>query len=185
MAPTSIPGTFLIESGLSVDSRGSFAKPWSRDIAEVIGHSSRWTECYWSTSAAGVIRGMHFQVPPSGAAKLVWCAQGVVLDVLLDLRVGSPTFAQSQTFMLDAAVGTAVFVPVGVAHGFAVLDAPATVCYLMDHEYDPQCDAGILWSSVGVAWPHSAPVMSQRDLSFPRLEEWDSPFDFATSVEPA
>jgi dTDP-4-dehydrorhamnose 3,5-epimerase len=122
---------------------------------------------------------MHFQLPPSDGAKLVYCLQGAVLDVALDLRVGSPVYGESVEFSLSQERPTAVYIPRGVAHGFLAIEGPATLVYSISSEYDAALDTGVLWDSFGLNWPEGAPLLSERDRGFVSLAEFKSPFRFA------
>lgn len=174
-----MPGCFHIEYVNRCDERGSFVKTFQSTAFREFGLESSFNESFYSTSAAGVLRGMHFQLPPADGGKLVHCLQGAVLDVALDLRLGSPTFGKYATFDLKAGDLSAVYMPRGVAHGFLTRGAPATLIYYVSSEYDPDLDAGVLWDSFGMEWPNSFPVLSSRDRSFPRLSELATPFHFS------
>lgn len=113
---------------------------------------------------------MHFQRPPSAVAKLVFVSQGRIRDVILDLRSDSPTFTKHVAVELDEA-GGAVFVPVGCAHGFEVLDGPAVTCYLQSGDFDPATDAGVRWDSAAIAWTVADPQLSERDRTLPALAD--------------
>jgi dTDP-4-dehydrorhamnose 3,5-epimerase len=119
---------------------------------------------------------MHFQTPPHEHAKLVYCAAGAVTDVLLDLRRQSCTYGQAIALPLTAESGQALYIAAGIAHGFFALEAPALMVYNVTSEYAPSQDAGVRWDSFGFDWGVSAPVMSERDRSFPALADFVSPF---------
>jgi len=125
-----------------------------------------------SRSAQGTLRGLHFQTKP-GQAKLVRCPRGRIFDVAVDLRRGSPTYGRWQGFELDDKHHHQLFVPVGFGHGFAVLSDVADVTYLLSSPYDPATEAGIAWDDpdIGVEWPLSDPLLSERDKVAPRLSE--------------
>src|SRR5204863_1808973 len=115
------------------------------------------------TSAKGVVRGMHFQVPPAAHAKLVYCAHGRVLDVVLDMRRQSPRFGQVFSRELDAAKSELLFIPAGLAHGFLSLEDDSLMVYKTDHVYAAEHDQGIAWDSFGFKWPlDQPPIMSDR-----------------------
>lgn len=176
---TEIPGCYQVEYVQRADERGSFIKTFRATTFRELGLEAAFTEHFYSVSREGVVRGMHFQLPPADGAKLVYCLQGAVFDVALDLRVGSPSFGRAVSFELDERTATAAYIPRGVAHGFATRRGPATLVYCVSSEYDPRLDAGVLWSSCGVEWPMSEPLLSPRDRSFPILAEFKSPFRFA------
>lgn len=160
------------------DARGSFVKVFHADAFRELGLATEFTEEYYSHSHKGVIRGMHFQTPPADHAKMVYCVRGEVFDVVLDLRVGSPTYGQAATFVLSAEAGNYVYIPKGLAHGFCALSDTATLVYKVTTVYAPQSDAGVLWSSVDVDWPVETPILSERDARFPRFDQFESPFTY-------
>jgi dTDP-4-dehydrorhamnose 3,5-epimerase len=159
------------------DVRGGFTKVLGSASLAAAGIEFTVAEVYWSLSHAGVVRGMHFQNPPSEVAKIVFCTQGRIRDVVVDLRDGSPTYGRTAEFELGPTRG-AVVVPRGCAHGFEVLEGPAVTCYLQDGEFSASDDAGVRWDSVGVRWSTTEPVVSERDAALPRLDAgtWTTPF---------
>lgn len=179
LIPNLIPGCFEIEYTTRADDRGRFVKSYQATAFAELGLEASFSESFYSTSSTGVLRGMHFQLPPSDGAKLVCCVQGEVLDVALDLRVGSPAFGKAVTFTLSAERDCATYIPRGVAHGFLTLRGTATLIYHVSSEYDPASDTGILWSSFGVDWPHPNPQLSPRDRQLPPMSKFVSPFRFA------
>ncbi|MDP7487945.1 MAG: dTDP-4-dehydrorhamnose 3,5-epimerase, partial [Alphaproteobacteria bacterium] len=128
---------------------------------------------------AGTIRGLHLQLPPHAQAKLVSVVSGCVLDVAVDLRMGSPTFAQHVAVELSAASGEQLYVPEGFAHGFCTLEAETRVAYKVSAFYAPDHEAGLRWDdpALGIAWPVAAgeAMLSEKDLT-PPLATFDSPF---------
>lgn len=174
-----IPGCFVIDLQAFHDARGSFVKTFRATSFRELGLESTFTESFYSTSNEGVLRGMHFQLPPVDGAKLVYVLQGAILDVATDLRRGSPAYGKSVSFELEASTATAVYIPRGVAHGFLTTKGPATVVYSVSSEYVPQLDAGVHWDSLGFDWPISAPLLSARDTGFPALRDFDSPFRYS------
>jgi dTDP-4-dehydrorhamnose 3,5-epimerase len=125
-----------------------------------------------SRSSRGTLRGLHFQTEP-GQAKLVRCPRGRIFDVAVDLRRDSPSFGRWEGHELDDVTHRQLFVPVGCAHGFAVLSDVADVTYLLSSTYDPATESGIAWDDpqVGVEWPVDTPLLSERDKQAPRLSE--------------
>lgn len=123
-----------------------------------------------------MIRGMHFQTPPAQHAKIVFCPVGEILDVVLDLRKNSPTFGQHFSQILSAENHLALYIPEGCAHGFRALTEGAMTFYLVSSVHNPAHDKGIRWDSFGFDWGAEAPVMSERDGSFPQMQDYDSPF---------
>jgi dTDP-4-dehydrorhamnose 3,5-epimerase len=176
---TAIPGCFGIEFNAFRDTRGSFVKTFRATSFRELGLESAFTESFYSESAAGVLRGMHFQLPPADGAKLVYALAGQVLDVALDLRIGSPAFGKYVTFNLSPEHPSAAYIPRGVAHGFLSLRGPATLIYNVSSEYDPARDTGVRWDSFGLQWPIAEPNLSARDQGFPSLAAFESPFRYA------
>ena len=170
-----LAGPILIEPLLFADSRGFFAETYRRawhELAGIPAHEE-FVQDNHSRSARGVVRGMHFQVGP-GLAKLVRCARGRILDVVVDLRHGSPTYAQWEGFELDDLVMRQLYVPVGFAHGFCALSDVADVMYKQTAYYDPQLERAIAWNDpdVAIEWPTELePSVSARDAAAPRLRE--------------
>ncbi len=177
---TAIPGCFRLEYVNRSDARGSFIKTFQSKAFLELGLEASFAESFYSTSEIDVLRGMHFQMPPADGAKLVYCLQGTVLDVALDLRLDSPAFGKFAVFELNAEDTSAAYMPRGVAHGFFTSRGPATLVYNVSSEYDPALDTGVLWDSFGMEWPITTPVLSLRDRSFPRLCDFASPFRFST-----
>jgi dTDP-4-dehydrorhamnose 3,5-epimerase len=169
-------GCFRLQPRVFQDVRGRFVKPLVVSQLKAHGLRTDFVEQYHSTSTLGVVRGMHFQTPPHEHAKLVYCAAGAVTDVLLDLRRQSCTYGQAIALPLTAESGQALYIAAGIAHGFFALEAPALMVYNVTSEYAPSQDAGVRWDSFGFDWGVSAPVMSERDRSFPALADFVSPF---------
>lgn len=173
-APSRIAGVGLLTPPFHEDRRGSFTKPFSPALLQAAGVEFDLAEVYWSRSVAGTIRGLHFQLPPTAVAKIVFATSGHVTDAVVDLRRDSPTYGEHATFDLTPSSG-AVLVPVGCAHGFEALEE-SVLCYLQDRSFDPATDTGVRWDSAGIAWSSEAPVLSDRDTGFPCLADFDSPF---------
>jgi dTDP-4-dehydrorhamnose 3,5-epimerase len=171
-----MPGCFKMDFAKRPDERGSFVKSFQSSVFTELGIESDFVETFYTRSHANVIRGMHFQLPPGDGAKLVYCLQGEILDVALDLRVDSATFGQYCTFTLSGEDPTAAYIPTGMAHGFCVLKGPALMMYHVTSEYHPSLDTGIRWDSFGFEWPCASPVVSNRDASLPPLSDFESPF---------
>jgi len=174
--PTVIPGCLLLRSQMRTDARGTFVKTAHAGWFAAHGLECKFREQYYSVSYQHVLRGLHFQTPPHDHTKLVFCASGRILDAVVDLRVGSPTYAKHVVLELDAERPAVLYLPPGLAHGFLALTPHALMVYNVTTEYAPSHDAGILWSSAGIPWPIADPIVSDRDASFPRLDEFTSPF---------
>lgn len=173
---TEIPGCYEIQPRVVDDARGRFVKVFHRDAFAEQGLEVNFAEEYYSVSRKGVIRGMHFQTPPMDHAKMVYCVQGDVFDVLVDLRLGSPSYGKTASFNLSANKGNYVYIPKGLAHGFCATSESATLVYMVTSVYSPEHDTGILWNSIGISWPAKNPVMSDRDRGFIALADFKSPF---------
>ena len=109
-------------------------------------------------------------------AKLVYCVQGSILDVALDVRIGSPTFGKSLMMELNAESGQALYFPKGIVHGFYCLSEEALMVYKVSTTYSPKDDTGILWNSAGIDWPVQNPIISARDCGFSSFADFESPF---------
>ncbi len=158
------------------DQRGFFVKTFHTAQFSELGLQTKWAEEYYSHSRKGVLRGLHFQLPPHDHEKLVYCVAGKVLDVAVDLRVGSPTYGQCAWFALNSETANMVYIPRGLAHGFYTLSDTATMMYKVSTVYAPDHDSGILWSSVDAPWTDTSPILSQRDSEFPSFSSFVSPF---------
>jgi dTDP-4-dehydrorhamnose 3,5-epimerase len=170
-----IAGAWEITPQLQADSRGMFFE-WltDRSFTEFAGHRLDVRQANCSVSAAGVLRGLHFaQLPPS-QAKYVTCVTGSVFDVVVDIRVGSPTFGHWDAVTLDALNHTTVYLSEGLAHGFLALQDDSTVMYLCSTEYNPQREHTIAATDPALAidWPSGHElVLSDRDATAPTLDE--------------
>lgn len=174
---TNIPGCYEIIPDIFRDERGSFIKTFTSDFFVTNHLETNFVEQYYSISHQGVLRGLHFQIPPHDHAKLVYAISGRVMDVVVDLRKGSPSYGKFEMFELDGDTGTMIYIPRGLAHGFCVLSKTATLVYNVTSCYSPQDDKGILWDSASIPWPISKPILSNRDLGFPPLSKFISPFE--------
>jgi dTDP-4-dehydrorhamnose 3,5-epimerase len=172
----SLDGCILLRTKVNTDDRGLFVKPFDANVFSALGLDFGWKECFWSKSFRGTIRGLHAQLPPAAHAKCVWPVVGRTFSVLLDLRRNSTTYGKAISLNLDANSGSALYVPVGVAHGFQALCDETTVCYLVTSSHAPSLDSGVRWDSVGVSWPLRAERVSARDSALPRLDDFKSPF---------
>jgi dTDP-4-dehydrorhamnose 3,5-epimerase len=157
------------------DDRGCFVKTFhfKEFLKNGIDFSPK--EEFFSISKKGVLRGMHFQIPPQDHSKLVYCTTGEVLDVIIDLRKG-PGYGKVISLQLDSIKKNMLFVPRGCAHGFLTISDSATVSYLTDHEYCAELDRGIHWDSISFEWPSFPYIVSSRDSSHQKLTEFNSPF---------
>jgi dTDP-4-dehydrorhamnose 3,5-epimerase len=164
-----IAGVFELEPEPAEDERGLFARVYSRSEFEERGLSFTVEQASVSFNArAGTLRGMHLQVPPHEEAKLVRCVAGVVHDVVVDLRAGSPTQFQWLEVGLTSARRNALYIPAGLAHGFLTLEDRSELEYLISTPYVPGAAAGVRWDdpAIGITWPSEPTVISERDKSF-------------------
>jgi dTDP-4-dehydrorhamnose 3,5-epimerase len=174
--PTRISGPALIEPSVFADERGFFAETYRREWHAHVGipEAERFIQDNHSRSSRGVVRGMHFHVG-AGVAKLVRCARGRILDVIVDLRRGSPSYGEWEGFELDDEAMRILYVPVGFAHGFCVLSDVADVIYKQTAYYDPLVERGIAWNDpdVDIRWPlpEAELIVSPRDSAAPLLRE--------------
>jgi dTDP-4-dehydrorhamnose 3,5-epimerase len=175
---TAIPGCFELLPKIVADERGTFVKTFHRDMFLEHGLETNFAEEYYSRSAHGVLRGLHFQLPPQDHVKIVYCVDGEVLDAVVDLRIGSPTYGTHQTFSLSGEKANMLYIPAGLAHGFYVTGSHATMMYKVTTVYSPEHDAGIHWQSAGIPWPVEQPVVSLRDARFAPLAAFESPFRY-------
>jgi len=174
IAPLSIDGAWEITPALHGDPRGLFTEWYRFDhLTEAVGHPLDLRQGNLSVSAAGVVRGIHFADVPPGQAKYVTCTRGAVLDVIVDIRVGSPTFGQWQGVRLDEETRKAVYISEGLGHGFCALSDDATLTYLCSATYNPGHEHGIypLDAELGIDWPAAEPQLSERDVKSPSLAE--------------
>lgn len=164
---TNLDGIFLIKNKQNADSRGKLVKPFHAGIFEENGLSSNFRESFYSLSQNGVIRGMHFQIPPFDHEKLVHVLEGEVLDVVLDIRENSPMRGQTLSFNLSEQNALSLYISKGFAHGFRVLSKVAIMLYFTTKEYSPEHDSGVRWDSFGFDWGLTEPIVSQRDQRLP------------------
>lgn len=179
---TSLPGVKVIQPKKISDHRGCFTKTFHQEIFSRHRVDLVWAEEYFSFSKAGVLRGMHFQRPPHDHAKMVYCVSGEVIDVVVDLRHGSPTFGRHFATTLSSENGSMLYIPPGLAHGFFAL-SDSIMMYKVTSVYAPESDQGIHWQSIGFNWPGVQPLLSERDNSFPPLTDFDSPFIFSEQTD--
>jgi dTDP-4-dehydrorhamnose 3,5-epimerase len=170
---TTLDGPLLLEPEVFGDARGFFAETYRADAWAAAGIGVAFVQDNHSRSRRGTLRGIHFQMAP-GQAKLVRCARGSILDVVVDLRRASPTFGAWEAFELDDVGMRQLYVPIGFGHGFCVTSEVADVAYKCSSYYDPATEAGFAYDDpeVGIAWPEDVErIVSERDASAPRLAD--------------
>ena len=173
---TSIDGLFLLETVNFQDSRGAFQKVFNADFFKQNGLECDFKELYYSVNNKNVIRGMHFQLPPHDHVKMVYVSKGKIIDVVLDIRKESATYGKYFSIELNGTEGKYLYIPRGMAHGFISLEDQSIVNYAQTSCYAPEHDCGIDRNSFGFKWPIDKPIVSVRDLTFPPLKDFNSPF---------
>jgi dTDP-4-dehydrorhamnose 3,5-epimerase len=179
---TRLDGPILVEPKVFGDERGFFHESYRRSVYTELGVADDFVQDNHSRSRHGIVRGMHFQVG-SGAAKLVRCGRGRILDVLVDIRRGSPTFGEWEGFELDDENLHQLYCPIGFAHGFCVLSEVADVMYKQTSYFDESTDRGIKYDDpdVAIEWPEGIELVpSERDANAPLLREIEAelPFEY-------
>jgi dTDP-4-dehydrorhamnose 3,5-epimerase len=167
---TPLAGASLVELERREDERGFFARTWCRREFEAHGLDGGLVQCSLSRNRRrGTLRGMHWQAPPHGEAKLVRCTRGAIWDVIIDLRPDSPTYTKHFAAELTAETGRALYIPEGFAHGFLTLADDVDVFYQMSAFYEPSAARGVRWNdpAFGIAWPVVEPILHPRDASYP------------------
>ena len=172
-----IPGLILLEPKVFCDGRGYFFESFNqKTFEEAIGLSPRFVQENHSKSIKGVLRGLHYQLPPKAQGKLVRIIQGEIFDVVVDIRKDSPTFGQWLSEVLTDHNKKQLWIPPGFAHGFLVLSETAEVLYKATHFYAPKSERCIIWndSDIGIDWPlKREPLLSEKDLRGSPLHEAD------------
>lgn len=172
----SLPGLLLLTPKRHGDHRGFFAETYSRRGLHEAGVEHEFVQDNHSLSREkGVVRGLHYQVPPAAQAKLIRVIRGAILDVVVDIRRSSPTFGKAELIELSAENFRQLYVPIGFAHGFATLTPDTEVLYKVSGYYSPSHDRGILWNdpALGIDWgiDPAAAVLSEKDRKHPKLAE--------------
>lgn len=179
---TSTHNLELLGSKRFEDHRGFFAEIYSRRQYSEIGIDVEFVQDNHSlTRDVGTIRGLHYQAPPHAKAKLVRCGRGAIFDGAVDIRKGSPTYGHWEGYELTAENGDQLYIPVGFANGFVTLDPDSEIIYKCSDYYAPETGGSLLWNDpdIGIDWPTgSDPILSDRDLDAPLLNDLESPFIF-------
>ncbi len=186
--PTALEGVVIIEPRVFADARGYFFESFSLREFEQKVRPIRFVQDNESKSSYGVLRGLHYQKPPFSQSKLVRVTKGVVLDVAVDLRKGSPTYGQHVAVELTAENHRQLFIPRGFAHGFAVLSEEAVFQYKCDNFYTPQEEGAVAWDDPALAidWqlPADAVLLSEKDRKHLPLAEAGTPFTYGDKLYP-
>jgi dTDP-4-dehydrorhamnose 3,5-epimerase len=172
--PSKLEGPVLLTPAVHGDERGFFVESYRRSVLAELGIDDDFVQDNHSRSQRGVVRGMHFQVG-DGIVKLVRCARGAIVDVIVDMRRGSPHYGEWEAFELNDANHHQLLVPIGFAHGFCVTSEMADVMYKQTGYYDPELERGIAYNDpdVGIRWPLADDelIPSHRDANAPRLRD--------------
>ena len=179
---TDITGLLVFEPKVFEDSRGYFFESYNEKTFQQEGINIRFVQDNQSSSSYGVIRGLHYQLLPHAQIKMVRVLNGKILDVAVDIRVGSPTYGQAYTIELSAENKKQLFIPAGFAHGFSVLSEKAEVLYKCDSFYNKESEAGIIYNDAVLAidWkvPMDKAIISEKDAILPSLENCKTNFVF-------
>lgn len=170
LSPTPLPGVVIVKPRIFADPRGCFLECYRREHYQAAGFDCDFVQDNLSRSVKGVLRGMHYQLRHP-QAKLVSVVRGAVLDVVLDVRQGSPTFGQTFSLELNDTNRHQIFVPEGFAHGFCALSETVDFLYKCSTVYDPADERGLHYASFGFDWPINHPILSNRDLQLPYLND--------------
>ena len=174
--PLAIEGSWLVTPQLHPDPRGLFFESFKEEVfMQATGQKLRLAQANCSVSARGTVRGIHFADVPPGQAKYITCAVGKVLDVIVDIRVGSPTFGQYESVTLDQDTRRALYLSEGLGHAFAALDDNSTVMYFCSEPYRPQAEHGVnpMDPNIGIDWGLISDelLLSEKDTAAPNLSE--------------
>ena len=175
---TALPGVVILTPARFGDDRGFFSETWSRKRLAEAGIDLDFVQDNHSLSArAGTLRGLHFQSPPHAQAKLVRCGRGVLWDVAVDIRAGSPTYGHWVGVELSAANGRQLLIPAGFLHGFVTRTDETEIVYKCSDYYAPDCDGAVAWNSVGIDWGLTGdPVLSAKDAAAVAFADFKTPF---------
>ncbi|WP_273499515.1 dTDP-4-dehydrorhamnose 3,5-epimerase [Lentibacter algarum] len=181
---TVLPDVLLIEPARFGDNRGFFSESWNKERMAEHGISVDFVQDNHSlSSAVGTVRGLHFQAPPNAQAKLVRCGRGLLFDVAVDIRKGSPTYGQWVGEELSFENGKQLFIPEGFAHGFITRTPDTEIIYKCNAYYAPESDGAILWDSCGIDWGfNGTPELSAKDANAPSFTSFDSPFTWEATA---
>lgn len=177
---TRVPDVLRITPPRFGDHRGFFSESWNRKSLQSVGlELPEFVQDNHSFStAAGTLRGLHFQAPPHAQGKLVRCGRGRIFDVAVDVRRGSPSYGAWHGEELSFENGHQLWIPAGFLHGFVTLEADCEIIYKCTDHYAPECDGSVKWDSLGIDWPLAGltPVLSAKDEAAQNFDAFTSPF---------
>jgi dTDP-4-dehydrorhamnose 3,5-epimerase len=180
---TDFPGLLIFEPKVFEDSRGYFFESYNQNVCRSEGVHIDFVQDNQAQSSYGVIRGLHYQLDPHAQTKFIRVLSGAILDVVVDLRTGSPTFGKSYSIELSATNKLQLLVPHGFAHGYSVLSATSEVFYKCDQFYNKEAEAGIAYNdpSLAIDWkiPEEKQIISEKDLHHPLFENCNNNFVYA------
>jgi dTDP-4-dehydrorhamnose 3,5-epimerase len=176
VTPTTLAGVLLLAPKVFTDARGHFLESFNqRGFESAVGHTVNFVQDNHSCSQRGVLRGLHYQLPPHTQGKLVRVVRGSAFDVAVDIRKGSPTFGRWVGAMLDATSHRQMWIPPGFAHGFLALEDDTHFLYKTTDYYAKECERAIMWNdpAIGIDWPNlgSPPLLAAKDAVAPSLAQ--------------
>ena len=175
-----IPEVILVEAKTFPDDRGFFMESFKESEFIKNGINTKFVQDNYSHSTKGILRGLHYQKDPKAQAKLVMAIKGEIFDVAVDIRKNSPTYGNWVGETLSEENNKSLYIPEGFAHGFCVLSDTADVFYKASQEYSPENEKGIIWndSNLNIKWPIDNPILAEKDLALPTLENADNNFTY-------
>ena len=175
-----IPNVVLIKPSVFEDSRGYFYESYNKNKFKEVGILDDFVQSNQSLSQKGVLRGLHFQIPPHAQSKLVRVIKGAVLDVAVDIRKNSPTYVKHVSFVLNEHNKHMLYIPEGFAHGFLTLENDTIFSYKCGNFYNKESEGGIMWNDkdLGINWNFSSPLLSDKDNLNVSFGEFNSPFEY-------
>ncbi len=175
-----IPGLVILKPRVFSDDRGSFWETYNKSVFQSLGLDVNFVQDNQSVSKVNVVRGLHFQAPPHAQAKLVRVLNGAVLDVVVDIRKGSPTYGRHESVLLSAENKLLFFIPAGFAHGFAALEDNSVFQYKCSAQYNKESEGCLQWNdpTLNIAWGVKNPIISSKDSTGSIFENFESPFVF-------
>lgn len=175
---TTLDGCLRLEPKIFRDHRGTSIKPFHIDAFKELGINDIFSEDLIVSSKKNVLRGLHFQNPPFSQSKLVYCVKGNILDVVLDIRRGSPTYGKHEVFTINSSNNAMLYISDGFAHGYLATNDDTIVMYKMSSVYKKDLEGGIRWNSIDIPWGIRNPIMSERDENFVAFSDFKSDFTY-------